>query len=340
MLQPKTSFNPLFIVGCPRSGTTLLATILDRHPEIAVTPETKFLTEFMKTHSWMNGSRDKVADMATAICDDPFLRDLGLYPDQIRNAYTHETVSWKYSFQCVLECYASMRGKSRPAEKTPDHLNMVPTLLEWFPAAKVVCIVRDGRDVILSMCRSTFPQGGFRSYRRLSLHWQRAAELCHRFEREYSSSFLRVHFETLVADPIREIHRIAEFADFVPHPCQLDPACPTGVIPDWEQDWKAKACTAIDASRAGDWAGKLTSRDLRTIDSVIGVQLEAMGYQRSLPETGTARVRMSDRIMNQMLEVAYSERLTEPRRALRSLLSKFGIWDAIQPIPPASRPPA
>jgi hypothetical protein len=120
---------PIFIVGCQRSGTTLLRLILDAHPNVSCGPETLFLVEF--------------AERLTGARHWQHLAQFG-FPKE----YWQERVA--ELFDAVQGDYARRRGKARWADKTPRyavHLDQIDAL---FPTCQVVHVIRDGRDVVAS----------------------------------------------------------------------------------------------------------------------------------------------------------------------------------------------
>jgi hypothetical protein len=120
---------PIFIVGCQRSGTTLLRLILDAHPNISCGPETLFLVDF--------------AERLTGERHWQHLAQFGFPRD-----YWQEKVAGL--FDAVQSDYARRRGKARWADKTARyavHLDQIDLL---FPTCQVVHIIRDGRDVVAS----------------------------------------------------------------------------------------------------------------------------------------------------------------------------------------------
>jgi hypothetical protein len=119
--------RPIFIVGCARSGTTLLRMILDSHPRISCGEETKFLTDLepiLGTHWHLLAA---------------YRFDRAWWLDRIREMYG--------GFQAA---YLEKRGKARWAEKTPGYTLHLPFVEELFPDAQYVHIIRDGRDVVAS----------------------------------------------------------------------------------------------------------------------------------------------------------------------------------------------
>jgi protein-tyrosine sulfotransferase len=132
--------QPVFLVGVPRSGTTMLRLILDSHPRVFSTVELP----------WIGGN----------------YRSDGYDPDvSVRALYQRLVNAWGQTFGDDVEglkraCRAfiedvvrvAMAGSTKPVwvEKTPDNIIQVPFLAELFPDAKFIRVIRDGRDVALS----------------------------------------------------------------------------------------------------------------------------------------------------------------------------------------------
>jgi protein-tyrosine sulfotransferase len=125
------SAPPIFVVGCHRSGTSLLRRILDSHPNIACPPESKFLlplTDLLRDDASMRG----LSSMGYA--RDDVVRGMAAFASRF------------------FEGYASASGKRRWADKTPNYVDRLPELWELFgPEARFVIIVRNGLDVVFSL---------------------------------------------------------------------------------------------------------------------------------------------------------------------------------------------
>jgi sulfotransferase family protein len=118
---------PIFIVGCQRSGTTLVRLMLDSHPNISCGPETRFLEDLARLteRNWS------------------YLRNYG-FPQEYWDRKFAEL------FDSFQRNYAQSRGKIRWADKTPRYALSLDYIMRLFPTCQIVHVVRDGRDVVAS----------------------------------------------------------------------------------------------------------------------------------------------------------------------------------------------
>lgn len=165
---------PIFIVGCQRSGTTLLRLILDSHGRISCGPETRFLKDFARItgENWQR------------------LRHYG-FPKE----YWHEKVAT--FFDSIQTDYARRRGKVRWADKTPLYALSLDYLTTVFPTCQVVHVIRDGRDVVASHR----DRWGYWSAVKAVEKWPRYIHAARRVGADLPSDrYYEVRYEDLVAD--------------------------------------------------------------------------------------------------------------------------------------------
>jgi Sulfotransferase family len=150
--EPSANTNPIFLVGCHRSGTSMLRMLFDTHPRISAGREDISIYWF----SQMNND-----DWRTIL--QSFGLDEGEWLDMMRNAI--ETLHGRY---------AASQGKTRWAAKCPENSLVVDYLDKLYPTCQIIHIVRNPRDVIASNAKMYGKSFGFRYGRRWVNHVSKA----------------------------------------------------------------------------------------------------------------------------------------------------------------------
>ena len=134
----------LFIVGCPRSGTTLVQLALNRHSQIVIPPETKYFFSFLGHSKQCQHEHLKRLE-----------RDL-----QIRIPKPETRVrsgpEARAFFEHVARLYVEHLGKKNVVyfgDKSPEHTGQLSDIRRHFPDAKILIVYRDGRDVACSLTK-------------------------------------------------------------------------------------------------------------------------------------------------------------------------------------------
>lgn len=166
--------RPIFVVGCQRSGTTMLRLVLDSHSRISCGPETRFL-----------------ADMERIVTVDwPRLSRYGFE----RREWLDRMAAF---FGGIQSDYAASRGKVRWADKTPLYALNIDLLTEMFPDAQIINVVRDGRDVAVSH-RKRF---GYKSSVNSARKWPKYIQAGEVAKAKLApEQFYELRYEDIVAD--------------------------------------------------------------------------------------------------------------------------------------------
>lgn len=265
----------LFIVGCERSGTTMLAAMVDRHSQVAVPPETHLFIGLPRKLRELH-ARPEAAQRVEWLLQHERLRDLKLTPAQVMDRLSPGDVSLAALSTAVLTAFARAMNKERFCAKTPSHLFYTPTLLSWFPDARIVCVVRDGRDVVQSLNKTPWAKDD--GNRKNATKWWIASRACDTFEARYPDRFMRVHFEALVREPEEQLRRVDAFMGLDFEQGQLDTHKETHVVPAWEAQWKAKASERPDPSRIGAWKRDLSPETVWELNAWMSPYLAKFGY--------------------------------------------------------------
>jgi hypothetical protein len=216
--------EPFFIIGAQRSGTTLVRLILNNHSKVAIPEEGTF---WMPLFRAMRGRFNQPIDP----------RLLKAYINYIK--VNDQFKTWKMDAESVFDTiiqkgvitlpqlmsqlyqtFASCGGKPFWGDKTPSFFRMVSELHHMFPKAKFIHVIRDGRDVYLSMKGI---EKGRENVAVAALEWSyKINKARHQLNTLPSGVFHELKYESLVLSPQHEIKAICEFLNIEYEPAMLD----------------------------------------------------------------------------------------------------------------------
>jgi hypothetical protein len=315
------SWDPIFIVGCQRSGTTALAVMLDRHSRIAVPAETHFLYQFMfhDAHRYGVGTHSEMVDRAMA---NRAIRAVGVTAEEVMEQFRTNDNSYPCLMKSILEAYRLQQGKLRVAEKSCNHLFYTEDILKFFPGARIICIIRDGRDVVLSL--KNVPWATHLPCQVLCHKWVNYIDEAMRCKRVLpAESFTTVKYEDLMIYPDRELKRLCEFIGEEFEPEQLEETVQAGPVQEREFAWKSKARMRPDPSRAEAWRRCDDPRLISKLNYYMGDALRHVGYADTKVEGVGGLRRTMWRISDLPFRPGIYNLTLKVNRARRRLLSFF-----------------
>lgn len=174
----------------------------------------------------------------------------------------------------ILELYAEAQDKARCGEKTPQHLLQVPIILRHFPSARIVCLLRDGRDVALSL--RAMPWGPPTLADAADL-WNTFVRLADGFSERHPDQFRFARYEALVTEPDQVLPGIMAFLGETFEPRQLQPHLSSAVLPR-SLPWKGQALGPVDPSRIGRRRDEATAEERALLDELLSEELRHHGY--------------------------------------------------------------
>jgi Sulfotransferase family len=217
--------NPyVFIVGCPRSGTTLLGRIADAHPELAIVHESRWIPRCFEHREGLTSDGRVTPSLVERLRDPRALKPFGIDDGEMEKLIRDADGRSFASFVTALfDRYGDRRGKTLVGDKSPGYVRYLPTLHELWPHAKVVHVIRDGRDVCLSVLDwqkgatrfSTFQDDPFTTS---AVWWEWYVRLGLEGGSQMGAGGLyhELRYESLVADPELESARLCDFLG-IPH---------------------------------------------------------------------------------------------------------------------------
>lgn len=191
--------RPIFIIGFPRSGTTMTEQILASHPNISAGDELDYL--------------HRLTTLAPHLCGTATP-----YPECLAELAQPGKAGWAQKFRDYYVCNAELRrvvekGKRRFTDKMPlneIHLGLIHLV---FPQAPIVHLVRHPLDVVLSTFFTDLTHGGHCSYQLESAarHYALTFDLIEHYRRELDLNYLAVKYEEIVDQPQAHVQILLDF---------------------------------------------------------------------------------------------------------------------------------
>ncbi len=293
-----TKAGMIFIVGNSRSGTTMLGRMLGRNKEVFSFPELHLFGPCIP-----HGQEEKILtteETQQAFC---WLMDVsrnGFHGERNLNAYAEEAAQLMKELQvqhfCGWDVYrayvlyeAKRNNKSIPCEDLPGNIFKLQQIKKRFEDARIIHIVRDPRDVVLSQKNrhQRRKMGGHYVSRKEALRvwanyhpfvisriWKNAVSTALAYQ---DASMLTVHFEKLLSDPEEVLQKICAH-------CGLEYAREMLKIPQVgsssQKDDPNKL--GVDSGRSGAWhRGGLNPAEIAICEQVNGKIMQAYGYALS-----------------------------------------------------------
>jgi hypothetical protein len=271
--------DPFFIVGNDRSGTTMLRLIVDRGPDAAIPPESMFLTDFAGAFD-AGGPRDERAarQLMREVWEHPKVRLWGLPPEPPPIPRGLEPLdAYRFVVAAPFEAYAARHGKPRWGDKTPHYVHHIDHLLRLWPGARFVVLVRDGRDVALSLRRMPFgPNNAWAA----AQWWARGIRAGARAQREHPEAVRTVRYEDLAQRPREEVPRLCEFLGlrYADDMLALEKTDRARIVRD-QVGWFPTLFEGINTQAIDRWRHQMSARDQRIFATLAGAELEQLGYE-------------------------------------------------------------
>jgi hypothetical protein len=285
--------NPfLFIVGCPRSGTTLLQRMINAHSQIAVIPETHWIPRLQKEYGEGPVSQELVSNL---LVDRRFPK-LGIQPWELLQPECKQ-LSYSDFVTFVFDLYGMKKQKLLAGDKTPGYAREIPLLHRLWPRAKFIHLMRDGRDVCLSVSGwRKFPdlEKRFETWKEnpvstIALWWMWHVRLAREAGKALSPDlYCEAKYENLVSHPEEECARLCKFLG-VPYEEQMLRFHEGRYDPHSNRDPKHAWMPVTPGLR--DWRLQMDPEKKETFEAQAGELLVELGYERffkDLPESKMA----------------------------------------------------
>ncbi len=271
--------DPFFIVGSERSGTTMLRLMLNEHSNLFIPSESHFLETLVRNFPKSRVLSHEELDQAiSVIVNARRWKDWNEDPNLLReylNSYSGHTLAQLIDrvFRFCKDCDATMRW----GDKTPKYVYSIHDISQTYPNAKFIHIVRDGRDVCVSMLNTQWLGS---SIRQIAEHWCSATGAA-RGARPLldDERYLQIRYEDLVSSNETVLKSVCEFIDEAYQPEMLDFYKNTqGKVADRSLKYHRKTTKQPSSKDVGRWRKELSLSKVLVYEAHAAPQLIEHGY--------------------------------------------------------------
>jgi len=276
---------PVFVLGSVRSGTTLLYHMLLSAGGFAVYRTESHAINLLEPRFGDLSKLRNRQKLMHAWLDSKLFQVSGLDADSIREKVLAECTNGGNFLSTVMEEIARKQGVERWADCTPEHLAYIDRIKETIPNALIVHIIRDGRDVALSLEKQKWikplPWDHHRPLFAGAAYWDWIVRKGRHDGRRYAKDYCEVRFEELIGDPRRVL---AELGAFLGQELDYDQIQrhPIGSVSEPNTSFSPGA---EGFNPVGRWQKSLSADELRQLESMIGDTLRELDYPVS-PDGG------------------------------------------------------
>lgn len=273
--------EPFFIIGTQRGGTTLLRLMLNKHSNISIPPESHFLISLFKKFAPQQVLNKEEQHVAKEIISShprfstwnislaDFDGIIDLLPEQC---------PLPLLVKKLFEMQIESTGKKIWGEKTPEYIDIIPQLAAAFPRARFISIIRDGRDVAMSLQQRGWQ--GWSVYQRAT-YWKQCVHKMSRLE-ELSTTCLAIKYEDIVLNTKDALTAISNFLEIKFEETILDfheDAAQNITDQEIKSGVHAKLNRSPQSSDVYKWKTKPDKKNVWLFESVCYKELTLMGYE-------------------------------------------------------------
>jgi hypothetical protein len=249
-----------FIVGSVRSGMTLVRLMLDSHPGLAIAPETGFLPQALGS-LFGNDERQRRSfseTLARFPPQAPGWSEFGIDSSELmRELQTITPFRLDEAIRCFYRMYAARFHKDRWGDGTPAYGRHMRAIEQVLPESCFIHVIRDGRDVAMSLCRRGLAAGV--DMATLARQWRRDIRAI-RGQSLGVQHYLELRYESLVLDPETCLRDLCDFIEI-----DYDPVI-------------RRAMGSADPTRLSRWRTEMLPKERATYEGIAGGLLGALDY--------------------------------------------------------------
>jgi hypothetical protein len=288
---------PVFVVGSPRSGTTLLYHMLLSAGNFAIYRAESQVFNWLEPRFGDLSVASNRGRLLRAWCGSSLFDKTGLDAGEVREKVMANCRNGGDFLRLVMEAMAQQQSVERWADSTPEHVLYLDRIKATIPDALAIHIIRDGRDVALSLQKQgwirPFPWDHAKDLEVAALYWEWVVQEGRKCSAALGENYTEVRYEDLVLNPREVLTRLSQFVD---QELDYDRIERVGVgsvshpNSSFAGELEGGAFTAV-----ARWKNSLDARQLSTLEELVGETLRQLEYPVQMegkPKTRRSLARM------------------------------------------------
>ena len=281
---------PVFVLGCGRSGTTLLYHMLLSAGNFAVYRAESNAINLLEPRFGDLSVRRNKEELMDAWIHSKLYERSGLDAESIRAKVVGECRNGGDFLRIIMGEMASQQKVERWADCTPEHLLHLERIKETIPEALIIHIIRDGRDVALSTAKLGYVRRVWwdrtPNVMVSGLYWEWMVQKGREDGRKLGADYTEVRFEELISNPPAVLSRLAKFIE---QELDYDHILKVGIGSVSQPNTSFKDSSNGAFNPLGRWKQGFTSEQLAMFEALVGNTLEQLGYELGTPDRALLR---------------------------------------------------
>lgn len=263
--------NPIFILGCPRSGTTLLASLL-KHSCYGEPVETHFITKYYRKLDCYSplDNKDNFKHIIRDILKERAVMQWKLQIDLDKFYNELAKISYQDIVNKICMLRAEHKGYKSWGDKTPHYFRNLDILYKLFPDSRYIYIVRDGRDVALSLLEKPWGPNNILTCARLWKEYNAPNDIIKELKNMGHLYFVR--YEDLLDNAERIMPEVYKFLD-----------------EEYNEGKMQGLIGRIRKGNYGKWKTKMDTRQIKLFENIAANTLKRFGYETTYEEADIGR---------------------------------------------------
>lgn len=279
--EPIGPLRPVVVVGVGRSGTSLVQAMLHAHPGMSFLPETHFFRRYagpsLSRTWWRLRGPERFAEHLRS--DGEFGR-AGFDPSEVLAPFLSGEESFRpyRAYRCLLALHGRKEEVQVVGDKDPRLIDFLPALRRRVPGARVVHVIRDPRDVLVSRREAAWSRdrtdaSHLLAYRAQMRRGRTTGRRC------LGERYLEVRYEDVLRKPRETLTRVCEHLGVQYHPAMMAFGERAGeLVTDQEWQWKKETTGPLKRDNTGNWRSEVTGPTLRMVERICIDPFPDLGY--------------------------------------------------------------